>query len=593
MHRYEKGNRPPRRDAARATTPPRSRELDTMRVTGTARQRRGPNPPSARTPLGPRASSSTRRRYFIDAAPARAENLPRRWPTTARVTLVLLGLGLLWRTIRYALDFPLWGDEAFLALSVLTRSLAGLARPLEFGQIAPPGFLGMEWGVVRLLGQSEHALRFVPYMAGMGGLVLFWRFCGGVAKRRVVLLAVALLAASYYPVRHANEVKPYAVDMFVALGLMTLGWRVWLEPRSGRRWAALVAAAVLGVWCSYPAVFPAASVGMLLGVRAWREKTPKLLGWASGYLLLLAASWAVMAVTFALPQAKASSWLLDLSTWRNAFPPLTRPWRIPWWLLDIHTGNMLAYPHGGHHFSSTQTFLLVLLGAWALWRQPRRRPLLWLLLGPLPFALVAASLRKYPYGTSARIMLYMAPALCLLTAEGTVVLLRTLGRKALRRGPVVIAGLLALVMAGFAVADIHAPYNHRSDLEKRRLIRQWAGNTAPGDTWLVFDGATPLPRVRDLMVSQWVQRVAEFRYDVRRLAPVPAHWEPDPLTVVPPRGGRIWLLVHHHGCAKLYPDARLAAYEQALTARFGPPTSSGPLFVDGATLVVHVYSPSP
>jgi hypothetical protein len=254
---------------------------------------------------------------------------------------------------------------------------------------------------------------------------------------------------------------------------------------------------------------------------------------------------------------------------------------------------MLAYPHGGHNFGSTATFLLVVAGSGVLWRRPRRRPLLWLLLGPLAFALGAAALRRYPYGTSARIMLYMAPAFCLLAAEGAVALLRVWGRPALRRGPLVLAGLLAVLMAGWMLVDLSAPYVRRSDLEKRRLIAQWAGATGASDRWIVFDGATPLPQVPDLMLSQWVQRVAEFRYDVRRLAPVPVDWEPDPRDVAVAQGGRLRLLVHHHGCARIYPLARLEAYEKALAARFGPPESSGPLFYEGAILMLHVYSPSP
>jgi hypothetical protein len=408
-----------------------------------------------------------------------------------------------------------------------------------------------------------------------------------------VLVAVALLAASFYPVRHANEVKPYAVDLLVALVIMAFGWRVWLDPRQGRRWAALIVAAAGGVWCSYPAVFPAASVAALVGLRAWRERTPRALIWALTYMLVLAGSWSVMAATFALPQARASAWLPGLSTWRGAFPPLAQPWRLPWWLLEIHTGNMLAYPHGGHNFGSTPTFLLVAIGSWALWRRPQRRPLLWLLLGPLVFALVAAVLRRYPYGTSARIMLYMAPAFCLLAAEGAVTLLRAWSRPALRHGPIVLAGLLGLLTSGWVLADLQAPYARRSDLETRQVVQQWADATRPADRWVVFDGATPLPQVPDMMVSQWVQRLAEFRYDVRRLAPVPVSWEPEPSAVTYPPRGRIWLLVHHHGCAQLYPGARLAAYEKALNARWGPAVSSGPLFIDGATLVVHGYSPSP
>src|SRR5437899_1877093 len=70
-------------------------------------------------------------------------------------TVALLLVGLLWRVIRYAVCFPVWGDEAFLAISLCERSLAGLARPLEYWQVAPWGFLAAEHGAVELLGRSE------------------------------------------------------------------------------------------------------------------------------------------------------------------------------------------------------------------------------------------------------------------------------------------------------------------------------------------------------------------------------------------------------------------------------------------------------
>ena len=61
--------------------------------------------------------------------------------------------------MRHALAFPLWGDEAFVAISLLTRDLDGLSRPLEYFQIWPPGFLWDEWLAVRAFGTSEWALR--------------------------------------------------------------------------------------------------------------------------------------------------------------------------------------------------------------------------------------------------------------------------------------------------------------------------------------------------------------------------------------------------------------------------------------------------
>ena len=58
----------------------------------------------------------------------------------------------------------------------------------------------------------------------------------------------------------------------------------------------------------------------------------------------------------------------ELETWRGAFPPLGEPWRLPYWLLDVHTGNMLAYPNGGNNFGSLATAILVVLGCLALRR---------------------------------------------------------------------------------------------------------------------------------------------------------------------------------------------------------------------------------
>ena len=60
--------------------------------------------------------------------------MPRKWPTLPHATLIAVGSGLVWRTVRYALAFPLWGDEAYVAINLITRDFAGLARPLEYSR---------------------------------------------------------------------------------------------------------------------------------------------------------------------------------------------------------------------------------------------------------------------------------------------------------------------------------------------------------------------------------------------------------------------------------------------------------------------------
>ena len=72
------------------------------------------------------------------------------WPTVARATVFIVLLGILWRTVRYALAIPLWGDEAFVAVTLLERGFAGLSRPPEFYQIVPPGSSGASgWSFAR------------------------------------------------------------------------------------------------------------------------------------------------------------------------------------------------------------------------------------------------------------------------------------------------------------------------------------------------------------------------------------------------------------------------------------------------------------
>ncbi len=514
------------------------------------------------------------------------------WPLLRGAAFFMLFLGLLWRTVRYAMAFPLWGDEAYVAVNLLTRDLAGLAQPLEYFQIVPPGFLWVEWLVVHAFGSGEWALRLVPYLAGVGGLLGFWSFCGKVTTRRTTLIATAILAASFYPVRHSIEVKPYAIDLLVSLALTSVGWWVWRDVRSYRRWMALLALAAVGVWCSYTAVFPGAGVALLLGARVVRERSSRLM---AVWLLLgisMVLSWAVMYVGFAGPQAHDAAFLPNLATWRNAFPPLAQPWRLPWWLLEIHTGQMLAYPHGGHDFGSTFTAFLVVMGCVRMAQRRARRPLLFLLLAPLPFALVAAAMHRYPYGTSTRVMLYMAPAFCLLAGEGTIAFLRA--RHAIRRGPLIVAGVLAALPLAAMAFDVARPYRSSATEEHRRLARWIAGRVGPADQLIVFNSVTPPPVFDDLMLTQWLQRVAEVRFYLLSYSPVPVRWEPEPETIVSSPPGKVWLIVQRHGDIRHFSEEKRAAYQQAVERRLGPlvPTSRFDLPND-ESWSIFMESPSP
>jgi hypothetical protein len=66
--------------------------------------------------------------------------------------------------------------------------------------------------------------------------------------------------------------------------------------------------------------------------------------------------------------------------WKEAFPP-ANPLKLLWWLVKMHTGNMLAYPFGGKNGASILSFCAFAIGLW-IWLKRRRGPILWMMLTP-------------------------------------------------------------------------------------------------------------------------------------------------------------------------------------------------------------------
>ena len=73
-------------------------------------------------------------------------------------------MGVAWRTVRYLLQFPIWGDESFVCVNFLDARYADLIGPLRVGQICPLTFLWSELAVYHWLGPAEWS----------SGCFLFW-----------------------------------------------------------------------------------------------------------------------------------------------------------------------------------------------------------------------------------------------------------------------------------------------------------------------------------------------------------------------------------------------------------------------------------
>jgi hypothetical protein len=398
----------------------------------------------------------------------------------------LILVGIAWRSLRYLLQFPIWGDEAFVALNLLDRNYLGLTQPLRYIQVAPILFLWVELTAYHLLGGSELALRLFPFLAGLGALALFWRFVRSSLSPLAGGLALGILAVSYYPVRHSCEIKPYAFDLLASLALLVTAVN-WLREPNRRAWPLLLTAlGPLAVASSYPSILIAGSISLVLLPAVARQ--PGWKSWAlyAAYNVSTAASFlaAYRVVGF---QQYASAGGPRNPFWDAWFPP-AEPMALLKWLALAHTGNLFAYPVGGRDGGSAATFLLCIVGIWHLARTRQ-----WRLLAvcSLPFGLTfaAAALRLYPYGGSARVAQHLAPAICALAGVGAATLIARLAPSMIwqRRAALVAFGGLTLVGIGGMSRDLLKPYKTESDARVRQIVVQIAAQAGPEDQVVVLN----------------------------------------------------------------------------------------------------------
>src|SRR5215510_14500552 len=87
--------------------------------------------------------------------------------------LALLGCGAVLRLWQYFGNASFWLDELALVRNIVDRPLSELLlQPLAYSQIAPPGFLLIEKGLLTFLGNHEYVLRWFPLLCGLFSLVL-------------------------------------------------------------------------------------------------------------------------------------------------------------------------------------------------------------------------------------------------------------------------------------------------------------------------------------------------------------------------------------------------------------------------------------
>jgi hypothetical protein len=407
--------------------------------------------------------------------------LLRRW------ALVLLLVGFVWRCTRYLLDLPIWGDEAANCMNLIGRDYSSILGQLHCPQVAPLLFWWGELTAYLYLGSSELALRLLPFLAGLAGLLMLWRLACLTLPPLPRTLAVGFLAVATCHVSMSTLIKPYSLDLLASAGLLLLAV-YWLRQPERLRWlVALTLLTPLALFASFPCVFVSGSISLALLPAVWRQR-----GWRAR--ALFAACNLLMVVAFLGNLVIGETQLGPSDTgfreglreyWAHGFPPAS-PLAFLKWLFLIHTGRMMAYPLGGSDGLSALTFVLFLLGLWRLWRQ-RQRAILVLLTGPFVLGFIAAVFRRYPYGGCWRLSQHVAPAVCLLAGLGAAGLIeRARSALARRRCLAAVFGLLVLIGLGGTLHTVVRPYRTPTDEWQRGIARQIEALSTPDDQVVVL-----------------------------------------------------------------------------------------------------------
>ena len=321
-------------------------------------------------------------------------------------------LGGLVRLVQYLNNRSLWDDEAMIALNLINRSYSELIAALDYNQAAPLGFLYIEKSVIQILGDNEYALRLFPFLAGIASIFLFYQLANKYVSEAAVPIAVALFSSSRYLIYYTTEVKQYASDVMVVLGLCLV-----LLPQQGKMLTQkqIIITTILGsigIFLSHPAVLVLAGVelGNLLFTAA-KNRYQVVLNRLGVYF-----SWLIifgLVYTFNIRLTMGNDALVQ--GWESRYPD---SWLDIVWLFDAF-GKFFYNPLGFKSPFDGIAILAFLVGCIAFYRH--NRVLLTTLLLPFGITFFAAYLHAYPFKN--RLVLFLTPFAILLIAEGVHFLL--------------------------------------------------------------------------------------------------------------------------------------------------------------------------
>lgn len=371
--------------------------------------------------------------------------------------LAILTAGVSLRVWHVVAGRSLWLDEAMIALNIINRAPHQLLEQLDYGQIAPMGWLLLQKFSQGLLDDFELSLRLFPLIFGVASTLIFAYLSVRYLSRFEALFCI--FAASVLPslIYYSGEVKPYISDVFFSCALLLV--TLYLLEREKWRALELIILFVLGsagILMSFPSAFVLAGVGAGLFYQCLLSRTRA----QACFILLISCLWLFLftlthmtiyaAAQRDVVQAMQVYWARQFAT----FPP--RSFEDLFWFYK----SFLNISGSTIYFNFGLAAFFYLIGLVRIWTNDRARAVI--LAFPLLAALAASSFKLYPF--SDRFLLFATPQVLICIAAGLELIWSSI-----KKPRVVIGSAVALLLA-FPVAvttyefarSAHKPFDHEN-----------------------------------------------------------------------------------------------------------------------------------
>jgi hypothetical protein len=399
----------------------------------------------------------------------------------ARCAEAICLLGAAWRILFFLFDKNLWLDEATVSLNIVRRTFLGLCSPLDYGQMAPLGFLWLTKAAITVFGDYDLVFRLPELVASLAALFLFYHLVGEALPEGgpAAWFALGLFALNPALMQFTCQVKPYEIDAFAATALLLIGTRLL------RRWQGRDAV-LLGIigsgfaWFSYTSCFVLGAAGLVVGLQTLRARQWRR--FAAVAAAVSVATLNVLAHYYFFNRHSAAS-MLKLPMHQETLLQLI-PRNLAELRLDLNLlGRSIVFP-GGYIVPGAGLLLLGL----ATLEISRKRS--------LPGALLAATVVvgifgciavKYPW--NGRLILFIVPVACLAGGFGIRFLGEGMEASRFRPTAILLAALTLFPPALNHFARTVEPFNNQGTSS---VMEQISRRIAPGTPILIDPFSTPV-----------------------------------------------------------------------------------------------------